>query len=156
MKVKLIYLALLIGLMLFIFSWFDVKSSASFEMMLSFMSITIGFSVTALSLVASSSFSKVLYGKSGKSNNKTQLHDLIDLFKQANSLFLLNIMLIFFHSWFSQDWLKSVSVSVKGVVLNLSHLFGAIVWGLLILSIIVFFELFNMFCSYIIQEAKKT
>lgn len=155
MKAKLIYLALLIGLMLCIISWFNVKSSASFEMMLSFMSITIGFSVTALSLVASSSFSKVLYGKAGKSNNKTQLHDLIDLFKQANSLFLVNIMLIFLHSWFNQEWLESVSFSLKVVVVNLGHLFEAIVWGLLILSVIIFFRLFNMFCSYIIQEAKK-
>ena len=80
MKNRFFLLFALILAFTVIFSWFDVETSSSFEMMMGFMSITIGFSVTALSVVASSKFSKTLYGNQGSSINKTQLHDLIDLF----------------------------------------------------------------------------
>ncbi len=155
MKNRFFLLFALILAFTVIFSWFDVETSSSFEMMMGFMSITIGFSVTALSVVASSKFSKTLYGKQGSSNNKTQLHDLIDLFKNANFLFLFNIAIIFIHSWFSNGWLKTLGLVIKEKSWNLGHLFEGLIWAILCVSIFEFYKLFNMFCMYIIQEAQK-
>jgi hypothetical protein len=154
MKRELLILSILFTLFFTAFWIFDIKANEQFEMMIGFMSITIGFSVTALSVFASSSFAKELYKRSGKSNNKTQLHEFIDLFKSANLLFITNIALIFSHSLFSKTWLEQPIVIFKENYIKPEMPFEALIWGLLTFSIYQFCQLFILFCKYIIQSAK--
>ena len=155
MKTKLIQLTVLVLIFFILFSKYDLNAHKNFDWMINFISISIGFSVTALSVVATSNFSQVLYKKQSNQNNKTQLHELVGLFKTANLLFIFNIPLIFGYSLFLRDWVISQTLFLYGLTLNLLHFFDSIIWSFLFLSIYYFYKLFNLFSNFVIKSAQK-
>lgn len=155
MKTKLIQLIVLVLIFFTLFSKYDLNAHENFDWMINFISISIGFSVTALSVVATSNFSQVLYKKQSNQNNKTLLHELVDLFKTANLLFIFNIPLIFGYSLISREWVISKTLFAYGLTLNLLHFFDSIIWSFLFLSIYYFYKLFNLFSNFVIKSAQK-
>lgn len=163
MKFKLVALSLLTILFTLHFSVNEIDTSDKFEMMTGFMSITIGFSVTALSIIATSSFSKALYQlELPNDNSKTVLHQLVGLFKSSTFFFISNICLVFFYTLFSKNWLKIIvfsinldQISLSTINVSVDNLIQAVIWSLLIISIFEFSRLFSVFCNYTIQNSKK-
>ena len=70
-------------------SKYDLGYSGKLSDLLSFLSIAIGFCITSLSLIATTKFfSKNLHSRQSKnSNDKTLLHELVQIFQSANGFF---------------------------------------------------------------------
>ena len=161
MKAKIIIFLIFLLALTFYFSYYKLNTSSNFEMMMSFMSITIGFSITALSITASSAFSKKLYQiENPKNNGETLLHKLINTFKASTFLCISNILLIFLYSIATRAFLETSLVPYQLRLLNESkeisveHIFQALIWGTLFLSIYEFIKLLKVFFNFVIQSAK--
>ena len=161
MKYKISVLLFLSTIISTCFSRFQADTSDTFEMMMGFMSIIIGFSVTALSIVATSNFSKTLYKIEDKTDNsKTLLHNLVDVFKTSTGFFIVNIISIFVYSIFSNDWLIKTNGFIPDLFelplnkVSVANILQALIWSLLVISIFEFYHLFKLFCNYVIQNSK--
>jgi hypothetical protein len=124
----------------------------AFSDIIAFMSIAIGFSITSLSITASSNFSKMLYLKEyAKDNSKTLLHILVDNFKASSFLFLSTICLILLYKLID---ISSFTVVIKNTKFNIIVVFASIIWCLTIFSIIEFINLLSTFSKFVIKTAK--
>lgn len=142
-------------LIILIFSININLNNKAFDVVATFLSITTGFTITALSIIATSPFSKNLYEQESKKNNsKTLLHELVDKFKISMLLFIVTISFIIYLNLFNDNYVaKSITifkntttiiVIVKSTILYLS-----------ILSLISFILLFNTFSKFVIKSGKS-
>jgi len=143
-------LILVIVIILTIF--FDTNKSA-FNEIITFISIAIGFSITSLSIIATSKFSKNLYKKESKKNNsKTLLHELVDDFQYSIYLFTSTICLILLLKFINLD---EYNLRFWKIELDFIEVLVNFCWSLTIISIYEFLKLFNLFSKYVIKSAKE-
>ena len=76
----------------------NVTVDKAFDMIGVIFSVLIGFSITSLSIIATSKFSKRLYQiESSQNNSKTLLHEIVDKFYSNMTLYILTVVLIVFY-----------------------------------------------------------
>lgn len=133
---------------------YKIDFSEKFSDLLSFLSIAIGFCITSLSLIATTKFSRNLYEiESGKSSNRTLLHELVEHFQMANKFFLVSIILIIAYLLFE----KLIKCEIKIGILSLSihTILQSFITYFIVASLFKFYKLTRLIELYIIQAAKK-
>ena len=127
----------------------------AFDVVGTFLSITTGFTITALSIIATSPFSKNLYEQESKKNNsKTLLHELVDKFKISMKLFIVTICFITFLNLFADDYLSKSIIIFENKITTIEVLKSTILY-LTILSLVSFIDLFNAFSKFVIKSGKS-
>jgi hypothetical protein len=140
---------------LFLFStvW-NFDNSTAFDTISTFLSITIGFTITALSIIGTSSFSKELYKLEDSTNNsKTLLHVLIDQFKISTLIFIATIGLILVYKFGSVS--TETLFTLKKYPISFTIFLKSSIWYLTIVSFVTFIRLFNTFSKFVIKSATK-
>lgn len=132
---------------------FNVNMKA-FEVVANFLSITTGFSITALSIIATSPFSKNLYNQeSSKDNSKTLLHELVDKFKTSMILFITTICLIVLLNLYPEKYIPTMFKVCETEITTMAILKSFVLY-FSILSLISFVILFNTFSKFVIKSGK--
>lgn len=151
-KILMIFVSLLIILLFAIKLNLNIKA---FDVIATFLSITTGFTITALSIIATSPFSKNLYNQESKKNNsKTLLHELVDNFKVSMLFFIVTISLITFINLFPEKYvfrkfeIIQFSISVNEILKSTILYFS-------VLSLISFIILFNTFSKFVVKSGKS-
>lgn len=135
-------------------SYLYFENSSTFPQILTFLSITIGFSITGLSIIATSKFSKDLYKQEDASDNsKTLLHQLIGKFEKAIITFTASIVLILIFSFIAPVECKQIHFWNTKV--SLKSILSSVIWVLTFISIWNFTDLLKLFSKFVIQSAKK-
>jgi len=133
---------------------FNFDNESSFDTISTFLSILVGFTVTAMSIIATSSFSKQLYKlEDKKDNSKTLLHVLVKQFKIATLSFIATIGLILLFKFLPTETInlliiKSYSISTKILI-------KSTIWYMTIVSFITFVGLFNTFTKFVVKSATQ-
>jgi len=131
----------------------DQDNSSAFDDIVTFLSIIIGFTITALSIIASSKISQELYNKELKNNNsKTLLQELVDEFKYSTFLFTFVIALVLLYQ-FNEDNLFSFYVGDN--LIKSKSILRNLIWYLTIISFAEFGYLFRLFSKLIIKGVAK-
>ena len=154
-KVKSITFTILSGLLIFLLSteW-NYENSAALGSIASFLSITTGFTITALSIIATSPFSKNLYKLEDKADNsKTLLHVLVDKFKSATYIFITTISLILLYSFL--DNLKWKLLEIFEYKITFPDCLKALVWYFTIISLWYFITLIKLFSKFVIRSSTQ-
>lgn len=142
-------------LIILIFSINVNLNNKAFDVVATFLSITTGFTITALSIIATSPFSKNLYQQESKKNNsKTLLHELVDKFKISMILFIVTISFIIYLNLFKDNYVAKSITIFKNKTTTLEILKSSILY-LSILSLISFILLFNTFSKFVIKSGKS-
>lgn len=129
----------------------DLNSKA-FDIVGTFLSITTGFTITALSIIATSPFSQKLYNlESKKNNSKTLLHELVGMFKTSMILFTITISLILFFNLFPEKYSATIFHVFKNKTTTIEILKSTILY-FSISSLISFVILFNTFSKFVIKS----
>lgn len=129
----------------------DLNNKA-FDVVATFLSITTGFTITALSIMATSPFSRNLYEKeSSKNNSKTLLHELVDKFKISMMLFIITISLISLLNLFKEEYISTTFTFCKTKFTTIEILKSTILY-FSILSLISFVILFNTFSKFVVKS----
>lgn len=137
--------------------WLSLKielNSDGFGIIATFLSITIGFSITALSIIATSKFSKRLYEvESDRDNSKTLLHNLVHSFKKSTLFFIATVFLIIvlglfpdkqtFYFYFLVTKFEFLSV-LKMIIIFFT-----------VISLLSFIELFFTFSKFVIKSGSE-
>ncbi len=151
---KILEVGLIIGLIFLFATYLNFDNSSTFEYILTFLSVTIGFTITALSIIANSKFSKDLYKKEAPDDNsKTLLHQLVGKFEKSVITFVLIIILILIFSF-----TKPVEIfcfDFWNTQISFKSLLSSIIWLLTFLSIYYFIDLLKLFSKFVIQSAKR-
>lgn len=127
----------------------------AFDVVATFLSITTGFTITALSIIATSPFSKNLYNQESKKNNsKTLLHELVDKFKQSMTLFITTISLIVLLNLYPEKDKSTFFFIYKTKVVTIEVLKSATLY-FSILSLISFVILFQTFSKFVVKSGKS-
>lgn len=143
----------LLFLFLFATVW-NFDNSTAFDTISTFLSITIGFTITALSIIGTSSFSKELYKIQDRTNNsKTLLHVLIHQFRISTIIFITTIGLILVFKFDSVS--TETLFTLKKYPISFTIFLKAIIWYLTIISFVSFIKLFNTFSKFVIRSATK-
>ncbi len=143
---------LILTIVIILTIFFDTNKSA-FNEIITFISIAIGFSITSLSIIATSKFSKNLYNKeSKKDNSKTLLHELVDDFQYSIYLFTSTICLILLLKFINLD---EYNLRFWKIEIDFIEVLVNFCWSLTIISIYEFIKLFNLFSKYVIKSAKE-
>ncbi len=130
-------------------------NNKAFDVVATFLSITTGFTITALSIIATSPFSKNLYEQESKKNNsKTLLHELVDKFKISMILFMVCICFIIFLNLFNENYIPK-SVTIFETKTTTLEILKSIILYFSILSLISFIILFNTFSKFVIKSGKS-
>ncbi len=119
-----------------------------------FLSITIGFGITSLSIIATSKFSNTLYGLEDERNNsRTLLHVLVDQFKNSIILFTAAVAVTFFYYILDKNCSDCIMYPTQQ--LNTISFLKTLIIYLLILSFIVFIRLIVLFSRFVIKSARS-
>lgn len=144
-----------LGAILLLSTYLYYDNSSTFGHILTFLSVTTGFTITALSIIATSNFSKDLYKKeTPDDNSKTLLHKLVDKFEKSTVTFVSAIILILIFSLLIEptnfnEWsFSNTNISLKTVL-------SGLIWFLTFRSIWLFIVLLRMFSKFVIQSAKR-
>lgn len=143
-----------IGAIFLLSTYLHYDNSATFAHILTFLSVTTGFTITALSIIATSNFSKELYKKEAPDDNsKSLLHQLVAKFEKSTLTFATAIILILVYSLIEPATIKewtffNTSISIKTIL-------SGLIWYLAFLSIWLFLDLLKMFSKFVIQSAKR-
>jgi hypothetical protein len=142
----------------FAISFFAINlnlNDKAFDVVATFLSITTGFSITALSIIATSPFSKNLYNQeSNKDNSKTLLHELVDKFKTSVILFITTICLIVLLNLYPEQYLPSIFKVCKTQITT-TEILKSLILYFSILSLISFVILFNTFSKFVVKSGKS-
>lgn len=134
----------------------NYDNSSAFDTIAVFLSITIGFTITALSIIANSLFSKELYNTEDKTDNsRTLLHTLMFFFRNSMYIFTATISLILFYKFLQFPIVYKSFFCIKNYQISIEVLLKAMIWTMSIVSLHVFIKLFNMFVKFVIQSAKQ-
>lgn len=145
----------LFAFILFSTMW-NFENSSAFDTIATFLSITIGFTITALSIIATSSFSKELYKiEDEKNNSKTLLHILINLFKTSTLIFIATIGLIITYKFIPTPKTIVPIFNFKSYPITLLTLLKSGIWCFTIISFYYFIKLFETFSKFVIKSAIK-
>lgn len=143
---------------LFIILIFSIKLNLNikaFDVIATFLSITTGFTITALSIIATSPFSKNLYNQESKKNNsKTLLHELVDNFKISMLLFITTISLITLLNLYPENYISKNFTYSKMNITTIEIIKSTILY-FSILSLISFIILFNTFSKFVVKSGKS-
>lgn len=122
--------------------------------MITFLSVEIGFCITALTIIAGSSFAQRLYEIEPLNNNGTTLlHQFIERFKRAVYCSVATISLILIYLFVDcSSSLKFIYYSIK---LPYTSVLNAIIGILFVYSLYYFYSLFNQFCLFMLQETRE-
>lgn len=133
---------------------FAQPSDKAFSDIVTFISIATGFSITSLSIIATSSFSRNLYLKENpKDRSQTLLHVLVGNFKNSIFFFTFTISLILLYKYID---LCHYYFSIRTYSFDLIKLFASCIWYFTILSIVRFLFLVNIFGQFVLQSARQT
>lgn len=145
--IKLFFFVLIVVLLTLI----TKTNQTAFNEIITFISIAIGFSITSLSIIATTKFANNLYKKeSKKDNSKTLLHELVDKFRNSIYLFTLTICVILIAKLVTVEEYKIAIINI-----DLVEILTNICWSITIIAIYEFIELFNLFSKYVIKSAKE-
>ncbi len=134
----------------------NFDNATAFDTVATFLSITIGFTITALSIIATSSFSKELYKtEDEKDNSKTLLHVLINLFKTSTLIFITTIGLILAYKFFPTPKTTEPTFFIKSYPITFFVILKSSIWCLTIISFYYFIRLFETFSKFVIKTATK-
>lgn len=129
-------------------------NNKAFDVVATFLSITTGFTITALSIIATSPFSKNLYEQESKKNNsKTLLHELVDEFKTSMILFITSISFIVLLNLYSENYIPT-SFTIFNTQISMIDILKSVILYFSILSLISFITLFNTFSKFVIKSGK--
>lgn len=146
---------LVITFSIVVISIFTLKldlNNKAFDVVATFLSITTGFTITALSIMATSPFSRNLYEKeSSKNNSKTLLHELVDKFKTSMMLFIMTISLIALLNLFKEEYISTAFTFYKTKFTTIEILKSTILY-FSILSLVSFVILFNTFSKFVVKS----
>ena len=141
-----------LGVILLFSTTLNYDNSKAFDTVATFLSITTGFTITALSIIATSTFSKDLYKVEDKTDNsKTLLHVLVGKFRNATCAFILTIGLITIHKFLPEK--TEVVFSIKEVSFTLVTLVKSLIWYMTVISFWTFLRLFHTFSKFVIKSA---
>jgi hypothetical protein len=149
---SIVFLLLSLVLIFLLLTKWNFDNVSAFDTIASFLSITSGFTITALSIIATSPFSLSLYQlEDKKDNSRTLLHILVGEFRNSMYLFISTITLILIHKFFlfSQNTL----FHLKCFPISLFGISKSIIWYLTTLSIISFISLFIKFSKFVTKSA---
>lgn len=147
-------LILTLGIIFLLSTYLHFENSSTFAHILTFLSVTTGFTITALSIIATSSFSKDLYkNEAPNDNSKTLLHQLVGKFEKSTLTFATAITLILIFSFIEPIELRNykfwnTQISIKSIL-------SSVIWFLTFLAIWFFIDLLKMFTKFVIQSAKR-
>jgi len=141
-----------ISLLLFIIIYFyAIPNDKAFSDIVTFISISTGFCVTALSIIATSDFSKSLYQKEVKGDNsKTLLHQLVGSFKYSVFIFTATICIILLYKLIDP---KTCILHILNKPFDWVKIFVSFIWYLTSVSIIRFIILVKLFAQFVIKSA---
>lgn len=146
------YIVVSVFLLLMLMTKWNFDNSSAFDIISTFLSISTGFSITALSIIATSSFSQKLYRiESIKDNSKTLLHILIGRFKTTTVIFILTIGLILIYRFSPENFDTILTICIYPI--SLSVILKSVIWYLTLISFASFFGLFNVFIKFILKSA---
>ncbi|HEX9971285.1 MAG TPA: hypothetical protein VGD14_04365 [bacterium] len=149
MKKKMFFIILIIALagIAILITNLDINQFENmYAIAFTYLSITIGFVVTSITIIASSGFSKVLYLKQHPTNNaKTLLHVLLDNFKATLILYAIPMILI----------LVSPIIPWSGQIDYIRKLYNAILLVLILSTFPILLYQFKTMLKYIIQNVKN-
>ena len=124
----------------------DIKS---FDMILTILSVLLGFALTAISVIATSSYSVKLYNiEDSKDNSKTLLHILIDKFKSFIYWSLATLISILLFRYLGADKWTTMICEFKA-----SEIYTSLIWGLTGVSLVAFIPLVKNFMGIVIKSA---
>lgn len=147
---KLSSILYIIAFFLFLTIW-KIEEKEILNSIVTFLSITTGFTITALSIIATSKFSQKLYSiESEEDNSKTLLHELVDKFKSATKIFLITIALILIFPFVSLY--DSNNFYLLTYCIEPSHIIKSMVFSLTILSFYKFVSLLILFSKFVIKS----
>jgi hypothetical protein len=151
---SIIFVLITLSFLLLFSTVWNFDNANAFDTISTFLSITIGFTITALSIIATTSFSKELYKiEDRKNNSKTLLHVLIDQFKTSTLIFIATIGLILVYKFIPISTEKLFYV--KTYPISFAIILKSSVWYLTIISFVSFMRLFNTFSKFVIKSATK-
>jgi len=154
-KSIILTIAVVSALILFSTVW-NFDNSNAFDTIATFLSITIGFTITGLSIIATTSFSKELYKiEDEKDNSKTLLHILINLFKNSTLFFIATIGLILVYKFFPTPIINETILHLKSYPITLLIILKSTIWCLTIFSFYYFIRLFETFSKFVIKSASR-
>jgi len=151
---NIVHLILALGIIFLFATYLHFGNSKTFENILTFLSVTIGFCITALSIIATSSFAKDLYKQEAPNDNsKTLLHQLVGKFTNSTIAFVTAITIILIYSFIEPIDVKifkfwHTQISIKSIL-------SGVIWYLTFLSIWFFIDLIKLFSKFVIQSAKR-
>lgn len=141
-----------------VISKYNLGFSGRISDLLSFLSIAIGFCITSLSLIATTKFSQALYNiQSRNRNDKTLLHELIQIFQTANYYFLILICLIICYL-FIENIFEGNLIYIKHNIswqIEIKNIFQSCITSLIFISLYKFYKLIQILGKYVIQAAKE-
>lgn len=143
-----------LALIILLLTKWNFDNSGAFASILTFFSIIAGFSITALSIIATSDFSKELYLKESPRNNSlTLLHELVSIFKNSTLLFIITIILILFFEFLPD--LKWTILNTKNYCITFNTLLKGLIWYMTIVSFSTFIYLLLTFSKFVIKSVSK-
>lgn len=146
----LVILLFAIPIVGFMSVFINQDNSSAFGDIVTFLSIIIGFTITALSIIATSKISQELYNRESKRNNsKTLLHELVDEFKYSTILFTSIIALILLYQFNSDSLFSIYCIESRSVLKNF-------IWYLTLIAFVEFLILFRLFSKFIIKGVSKS
>ena len=151
---KILAFLLVLGTILLLATRWHFFNSSSFQNILTFLSVSTGFTITALSLIATSQFSKNLYQlESNTDNSKTLLHELVDKFLFFTKTNISTILLILIY--FFTEPVEDIHINIYHINASFKSLLSGLIWFLTFWSFWAFLQLLILFGKFIIQEAKE-
>ena len=129
----------------------NVAVDKAFDMIGVVFSVLIGFSITSLSIIATSKFSKRLYQiESSKNNSKTLLHEIVEKFYSNMTLYILTVVLIVLYLIVP----KSDVVLCEGLNITMINFLKSAIIVMTFLSLFSSKVLLKYFKQFIVQAAK--
>jgi hypothetical protein len=117
-----------------------------YSLIFTFQSIIIGFTVTSLSIIVSSPFSKKLYKSQSKVNNsETLLHEFLHEILFATIIFIVPLLLILLH------------IIIKDLNINyiIYGIYNSTIFVFTLLSLAYFIKLIIRIKDFVLQSAKS-
>jgi len=156
-KSKKVFFVIISVFVVIIFAAFlNFDNSKAFDSIITFLSITTGFTITALSIIANSTFAKQLYQiEEENDNSKTLLHTLVYQFKNSTLLFIATIALILLYFFIDDKEIIWKTVIILNQEFSFPIILKATVWYLTILSFWNFIKLLLVFSKFVIKSVTK-
>lgn len=129
----------------------NFDNGGAFDSISTFLSISTGFSITALSIIATSSFSKNLYRlEDKKDNSKTLLHVLVNQFRLSTLVFILTIGLILLFKFIPTK--GDCLFTIRSYKISWDILLKSTIWYMTLISFYEFIRLFRTFTKFVIKS----